>query len=43
VPQERAAEVLEQARSIDERESGMYPFIRQFKSLSRAIAKFNRI
>jgi len=43
VPQERAAEVLKQAQSIDERESGMYPFIRQFKSLQQAIAKFNRI
>jgi regulator of RNase E activity RraA len=43
VPQERAAEVLAQAQSIDERESGMYPFIRQFRSLRQAIAKFNRI
>jgi regulator of RNase E activity RraA len=43
VPQERAAEVLKQAQSIDERESGMYPFIREFKSLTKAIAKFNRI
>ena len=43
VPQERAADVLKQAQSIDERESGMYPFIRQFKSLQQAIAKFNRI
>jgi regulator of RNase E activity RraA len=43
VPQERAADVLKQAQSIDERESGMYPFIRQFKSLREAIAKFNRI
>jgi regulator of RNase E activity RraA len=43
VPQERAAEVLKQARSIDERESGMYPFIPQFKSLQQAIVQFNRI
>jgi regulator of RNase E activity RraA len=43
VPQERAAEVLKQAQAIDERESGMYPFIREFKSLTKAIAKFNRI
>jgi regulator of RNase E activity RraA len=43
VPQERAAEVLAQAQSIDARESGMYPFIRQFRSLQQAIAKFNRI
>jgi regulator of RNase E activity RraA len=43
VPQDRAAEVLAQAQAIDARESGMYPFIRQFKSLQQAIAKFNRI
>lgn len=43
VPQERAREVLERAQAIDARESGMYPFIRQFKSLQQAIAKFNRI
>jgi regulator of RNase E activity RraA len=43
VPQERAAEVLKEAQSIDERERGMYPFIRQYKSLQEAIAKFNRI
>jgi regulator of RNase E activity RraA len=43
VPQERAAEVLKEAQSIDDRERGMYPFIREFKSLQKAIAKFNRI
>ena len=43
VPQERAADVLKEAQSIDARESGMYPFIRQFKSLQEAIKKFNRI
>jgi 4-hydroxy-4-methyl-2-oxoglutarate aldolase len=43
VPQERAAEVLKEAQSIDARESGMFPFIREFKSLQQAIAKFNRI
>jgi 4-hydroxy-4-methyl-2-oxoglutarate aldolase len=43
VPQERAEEVLKQAQAIDEREKGMFPFIRQFKSLSAAIEKFNRI
>ncbi len=43
VPQERAAEVLKKAQEIDQRESGMFPFIRQFKSLSKAIEKFNRI
>ena len=43
VPRERAAEVLEAAQSIDAREAGMYPFIRQFKSLQEAIKKLNRI
>ena len=43
VPQDRASEVLKEAQSIDARESGMYPFIRQFKSLQEAIKKFNRI
>jgi 4-hydroxy-4-methyl-2-oxoglutarate aldolase len=43
VPQERAAEVLKRAQAIDQQESGMFPFIREFKSLSKAIARFNRI
>ena len=38
-----AADVLKQAQAIDDRERGMYPFIREFKSLQKAIAKFNRI
>jgi 4-hydroxy-4-methyl-2-oxoglutarate aldolase len=43
VPQARAAEVLKRAQAIDQQESGMFPFIREFKSLSKAIARFNRI
>lgn len=43
VPQDRAAEVLKAAREIDAREKGMFPFIRQFKSLQKAIETFNRI
>lgn len=43
VPQEHGAAVLKQAQAIDDRERGMFPFIRQFKSLQQAIAKFNRI
>lgn len=43
VPQERAEEVLKKAQEIDARENGMFPFIRQFKSLTKAIEKFNRI
>ncbi len=43
VPQEQAEEVLKKAQEIDAREKGMFPFIRQFKSLTKAIEKFNRI
>ena len=43
VPQARAADVLKETQAIDARESGMYPFIRQFKSLQEAIKRFNRI
>lgn len=43
VPQERAEEVLKKAQEIDDREKGMFPFVRQFKSLQKAIEKFNRI
>jgi regulator of RNase E activity RraA len=43
VPQDQAAKVLKEAQAIDDRERGMYPFIREFKSLQKAIAKFNRI
>jgi 4-hydroxy-4-methyl-2-oxoglutarate aldolase len=43
VPQDRAEEVLKKAQEIDAREKGMFPFIRQFKSLTKAIEKFNRI
>lgn len=43
VPHDHAARVLEEAQAIDDRERGMYPFIREFKSLQKAIAKFNRI
>lgn len=43
VPQDRAAEVLKAAQEIDAREKGMFPFIRQFKSLQKAIETFNRI
>ncbi len=43
VPQERAAEVLKRSQEIDEREIKMYPFIKQHKSLQKAIEVFNRI
>ncbi|MBI3679194.1 MAG: RraA family protein [Acidobacteria bacterium] len=43
VPREKAADVLKRAQEIDERETKMVPFIKQYKSLSKAIAVFNRI
>jgi regulator of RNase E activity RraA len=43
VPQERAAEVLKRSQEIDDRETKMLPFIRQHKSLTKAIEVFNRI
>jgi 4-hydroxy-4-methyl-2-oxoglutarate aldolase len=43
VPRDQAEAVLKRAQEIDENERGMYPFIRQYKSLREAIAKFNRI
>ena len=43
VPKERAAEVLKRAQEIDERESKMVPYIKQFKALSKAVEVFNRI
>jgi regulator of RNase E activity RraA len=43
VPQERADEVLKKAQEIDDRERGMFPFIREHKSIQKAIEIFNRI
>jgi regulator of RNase E activity RraA len=43
VPKERAEEVLKKAQEIDDRERGMFPFIKQHKSLQKAIEAFNRI
>lgn len=43
VPGARAAEVLERAREIDARESKMVPFIKQYRSLQKAVEVFNRI
>jgi 4-hydroxy-4-methyl-2-oxoglutarate aldolase len=43
VPQERAEEVLKKAREIDDRERGMFHFIREHKSLQKAIELFGRI
>ena len=43
VPKDREKEVLQRSQEIDDRESKMVPFIKQFRSLSKAIEKFNRI
>lgn len=43
VPQERAEEILKKAKEIDDRERGMFPFIREHKSLKKAIELFGRI
>lgn len=43
VPREHAEAVLRKCQEIDERENKMYPFIKQYKSLQKAIEAFNRI
>jgi 4-hydroxy-4-methyl-2-oxoglutarate aldolase len=43
VPKDRAADVLERAQEIDERETKMVPFIKKYRSLQKAIEVFNRI
>jgi regulator of RNase E activity RraA len=43
VPQDKAEDILKVAQEIDERESKMVPFIQKEKSLTKAVAEFNRI
>jgi regulator of RNase E activity RraA len=43
VPKDRAADVLKRSQEIDARESKMVPYIKQFKSLQKAVEVFNRI
>ena len=43
VPKDQAAAVLKRSQEIDERETKMLPFIRQYRSLQKAIEVFNRI
>jgi regulator of RNase E activity RraA len=43
VPREQEKDVLKRAQEIDDRETKMVPFIKQFRSLAKAIEKFNRI
>jgi regulator of RNase E activity RraA len=43
VPKDRAGDVLKRSQEIDARESKMVPFIKQYRSLQKAIEVFNRI
>ncbi len=43
IPQERAEEILKKCQEIDDMENKMYPFIKKFKSLQKAIEEFKRI
>lgn len=43
VPKDRAVDVLKRSQEIDARESKMVPFIKQYRSLQKAIEVFNRI
>ena len=43
VPRAKEQEILKRAQEIDDRETKMVPFIKQFKSLGQTIVKFNRI
>jgi 4-hydroxy-4-methyl-2-oxoglutarate aldolase len=43
VPKEKAAEILKKSQQLDFTEHSTYPFIEQFKSLSKAVEKFGRL
>jgi 4-hydroxy-4-methyl-2-oxoglutarate aldolase len=43
VPQAQQDAILKRAQEIDGRESKMVPFIKQFKSLTQTVQRFNRI
>ncbi len=43
VPREMEAAILKRSQEIDDRETKMVPFIKQFKSLGETVKKFNRI
>lgn len=43
VPRQQAMAILKRAQEIDDRETKMVPFIKEFRSLGQAIQKFNRI
>ncbi len=43
VPKEQEVAILKRSQEIDDRETKMVPFIKQFKSLGETVKKFNRI
>jgi regulator of RNase E activity RraA len=43
VPQARAHDVLKRAQELDAVDAKMVPFIKQYRSLQKAIEVFNRI
>ena len=43
VPKEQEQSILKRSQEIDDRETKMVPFIKQFKSLGETVRKFNRI
>jgi len=43
VPREKAAEILEVAQKIDEKEARMVPMIKELKSIIKAVEKFKRL
>lgn len=43
VPREKAAEILEIAQKIDEKERKMVPMIQELKSIIKAVEKFKRL
>jgi 4-hydroxy-4-methyl-2-oxoglutarate aldolase len=43
VPRDKAPEVLEKARQLDDTEHRMIPFIEKFRSIKEAVARFGRI
>ena len=43
VPKAQEQAILKRSQEIDDRETKMVPFIKQFKSLTQTVQKFNRI
>jgi 4-hydroxy-4-methyl-2-oxoglutarate aldolase len=43
IPRDKAGEILKKSQQLDFTEHSTYPFIEQFKSLSKAVEKFGRL